>query len=577
MLRNARRERGSILISGILSLVVISGLAVALFTTVSVEESRSRMNESQVTGRFLADGGAEICEKLILKSLSNNDPVSLEGSFEIKGHDVDYDLEVAGDRWVDTDSDGIHTLVQPILVNTSSEIDGYAERVHRILMVGQTPIFQFAVFYDKDLEILPGPDMTLRGRVHTNRDLYIGSGGTLTIDANYLRTVGDIYRHRKNDGSLGGGTVDVRIRGNDDQSARMDSWFQLNEIGIPSTSGFDSNFGGYDRNGDGDYIDPGEYSPWVVEAMERWGGTVQTAEHGMRELVAPSINSIQRFEEAPDGRGNWSYDENSGEYTRGEDGTGTHWEGYFHRKADLVILDGKAYDGDGQEIELPEGALVEKSFYDAREKKNVTVTEVDMALLGDSGYWPRNGLLYAARGDASSAQPNGIRLANGKELAGKLTVVSEGPVYTRGHYNSTNKKPASVICDAFNVQSESWDDTKGPGQLPTASRTAIAAAIITGSYDTTSGNYNGGFENLVRFHEKWDGIECIIRGSFVNIYDSQIATGQWSYGGDVYTAPVRNWDFDPDFNSVDKLPPFTPMVNHVKAVAWYDRPSVDPQ
>jgi len=36
------------------------------------------------------------------------------------------------------------------------------------------PLFQFAAFYKDDLEIFPGADMTLRGPVHTNGDLYIG-------------------------------------------------------------------------------------------------------------------------------------------------------------------------------------------------------------------------------------------------------------------------------------------------------------------------------------------------------------------------------------------------------------------
>ena len=347
------------------------------------------------------------------------------------------------------------------------------------------------------------------------------------------------------------------------------SWPRIRSSRAPSTSGFDSDFDGYDINGDGDYIDLGELSPFVVEAMERWDGTVQTAEHGMRELVAPSVQSIQRYEPAPDG-GNWDLDPETGQYIEVAAGTGEYRRGYFHRKAELTILDNKAYDSNGTEIELPEGVLREVEFYDAREGKHVTVTEIDMVALHEAGLWPSNGLLYAARHDSNASQPNGIRLANGRELAGDLTVVSEGPVYTLGHYNARNKKPAAVISDAFNMLSSNWDDSKGPGDLPDAARTAVAAAIITGSYQTTEGSYNGGFENLVRFHEDWSGVEAIIRGSFVNIYESQIATANWRYGGDVYTAPIRNWDYDPSFSDVDSLPPFTPMVNYVKAVAWFD-------
>jgi hypothetical protein len=82
-------------------------------------------------------------------------------------------------------------------------------------LVGNIPLFQFVAFYDRDLEILPGPTMSLRGRVHTNGDLYLGSGNTLTIEddpANGITTVqvsaaGRIFRGRKNDTQCTGTVV----------------------------------------------------------------------------------------------------------------------------------------------------------------------------------------------------------------------------------------------------------------------------------------------------------------------------------------------------------------------------------
>jgi hypothetical protein len=41
------------------------------------------------------------------------------------------------------------------------------------------PLFQWAAFYDKDLEILPSPGFTLNGPVHTDADLYLGTTGDL--------------------------------------------------------------------------------------------------------------------------------------------------------------------------------------------------------------------------------------------------------------------------------------------------------------------------------------------------------------------------------------------------------------
>jgi len=39
------------------------------------------------------------------------------------------------------------------------------------------------------------------------------------------------------------------------------------------------------------------------------------------------------------------------------------------------------------------------------------------------------------------------------------------------------------------------------------------------------------------------------------------ANGQWRANGttyNMYTVPIRNWDFDPQFNDVAMLPPMTP-------------------
>ena len=55
----------------------------------------------------------------------------------------------------------------------------------------------------------------------------------------------------------------------------------------------------------------------------------------------------------------------------------------------------------------------------------------------------------------------------------------------------------------------------------------------------------------------------------MNIYDSQHATGDWRYGSDRYTAPIRNWQYDESFNSLGGLPPFTPMaVTAAPIVSW---------
>jgi hypothetical protein len=104
------------------------------------------------------------------------------------------------------------------------------------------PLFQFAAFYDKDLEILPGPNMTLSGPVHTNGDLYLNSDNTITINGQ-VSTVGSLFRGRKNANSCGGtvrvsngsgSTPSMNCVGNSrTQITDVSTWNNQIRIGVP--------------------------------------------------------------------------------------------------------------------------------------------------------------------------------------------------------------------------------------------------------------------------------------------------------------------------------------------------------
>ena len=75
------------------------------------------------------------------------------------------------------------------------------------------PLFQFAAFYDKDLEIVPNSALTFGGQIHTNGDLYLNSANTLNITEKISisgvdPTQDSLYRGRK-DSNTCGGTVNV--------------------------------------------------------------------------------------------------------------------------------------------------------------------------------------------------------------------------------------------------------------------------------------------------------------------------------------------------------------------------------
>ena len=565
------REAGLVLLFVLITVLIIAALTAALLQTASSEMQQARTTRAVTDVRTLAEGATMAAEQSVLASLANTLPPPAAGTLTMGPHDVPWTAAHVGKDSTDTDGVGIKTFHEHWLVSGVADAENYRHVVNRILDVGLTPIFQYAIFYDNDLELLPGPSMKISGRVHTNKDLYVGvgAGNTLTINSNYFRSVGNLYRQRKDDGSATSGSVQIL---KDGTLLYPDLWSksQLTSKGVPSVTGYDSKFAGFDANGDGDLSDAGDWADFAVGSLTNWNGTVQTADQGVKRVEPPSIGSIQRFEDVGAGNGDYTWDAAKKDYDYVGDGNGDARKGRYYANADLVVSDLDAYDSSGSKLKLPAGTIVKKSFYDAREGKTITVSEIDIGLLKSSGAFPKNGLIYASRTDTTTTQANGIRLKNGANLGAPLTVVSQDPIYLLGDYNTVNKQPAAVIADAVNLLSNAWDDKKKKGQLPVAKPTTWDVAMITGGDETNGSQYSGGFENLPRFHENWDGVKASILGAFVKIYAAQFAKGKWVYGGDHYTAPTRLWDYETNFNDASKLPPFTPNVAQVKSTGWWE-------
>lgn len=111
------------------------------------------------------------------------------------------------------------SLFKYVAQSTSEVHDGDVEvSLGTEFDVNWIPLFQFLAFYERDLEINPGPAMTLQGPIHTNGSLYMNSNATLAIqDAPPLintvsvTAAGSIYRGRKDIQNTPkcGGTVQI--------------------------------------------------------------------------------------------------------------------------------------------------------------------------------------------------------------------------------------------------------------------------------------------------------------------------------------------------------------------------------
>ena len=590
------RRRGAALIYTLFVSLAAASMA-SLLVSVSHSADRSaQTGRFSVEARYLAEGAVEAGERAVSTALANWLPVPAGGTVTIDGQPVDFTVTPTGFNSIDIDPAGIQTILTGFQIASTAAVENRSAVVNRLITSRATPLFQFAVFYNSDLEINPGPNMTLGGRVHSNADMMLNCGNTLTLNTNYVRAAGEILRRRKDNPSLSEGTVRVRqwVENPYDPSeplsyVKMNSASQMAALGIPSISGYDSDFDtAWDADGDG-FIGspPDEWLPWAAGALDYWsepdgypysGNTVQDSAHGVSPSAVPAVGSIQMFE--PASGGSHYFDTSSGTYQPALLGQGTHNPGYYHGEADLVILtldDGTLQaESNGVDVTsalVSSGALTVGTLYDARQAQGgpgeIAVTNIDLALLAGSGAWPQNGLIYAAHyGAGTGVDAKGVRLLNGSDLAGPLTVATENSIYVQGDFNTVEKQGAAVIGDAVNLLSNAWDDSKtAGGALPVATPTTYNMAIVSGNTETVGSAYSGGFENLPRFHEKWDKVDCHITGSFVNTWTSQYANAPWVYGGQYYTAPRRNWAYDTSFNLVANLPPFTPMAVTTEDVA----------
>jgi len=433
----------------------------------------------------------------------------------------------SGQRLI-SDPDGLNVRVKSYIVNavsTHPENSNISVSLNQVIKCRVIYTFQHAVFYNDDLEILPGPDMTFAGRVHSNQDMYLGTNNTLTIDSAYLRSAGDIYNRRKD--KTENFTGDVRIK-----KAGTSSYKDMDGLDSDSTG-------------------------WLNESQSRWNGTVKSSVHGVTELTTPIVGSVLPG-------------------------------AYYASNANLVITNGQIVQGGvilAEGVDIPAGTIyTDTDFYNNREGKYVKMTNIDMRKLAGydeddtegapsfSNQLPANGLIYATRDDAPSSQQPGIRITNAETIyrTDGLTLVSNDPVYVQGDFNTTSKKPVALITDAINILSNSWDDAKSTYSVNNrvASTTTVNSAFISGISESSWGHYNGGLENYPRMHETWSGKNLNITGSFVTLWESLIADGSWKYGAPQYTAPGRNWQYDTSFAS-GALPPFTPWVVEAERGAWW--------
>ena len=535
-------EKGVVLVVALVFLVVLGvmGAAAVMMTVGDLKISGNYRNNEQAF--YVAEAGAEYGVSMLRQLLNNKLHVSTSdlniAAPTLSGYSFDvFSIEKEGSVVESPISSGnfagLSAYIQSYKITSEARVTGTNAKAKIVQYADDhlIPLFQFGIFYEKDLEILPGPNMTFSGgRIHSNNDIYFGANSTLSIDS-LTTSAGNVFKRRKNNGSVMPGTVQIKDGAGNFQVMNIDS----------------------------------DSSDWTTVSQNIWNGRIKSQDHGIQglNLPLPSTNApidiIKNCDVAD---------------------TQELKEAKFCWKAGLKVIDGVAYDKNDNVLDLSAGGnnpLSTETFWDAREGANIQVTTIDvdklksntvaMAALNNPPPGEDAGILYASRSGAEK----GIRLRNGSTLPSTgLTVASDRSIYVQGDYN-VNNGPAAVIGDAVNILSNSWNDANSSLNLNTyrvASNTTVKGAIMAGHVesDPATGQYSGGVENFPRFLEKWSGKTLTYSGSLVSLWFSEQATGNWKYGSPVYKAPVRNWSYGIDLNN---LPPGTPRVRLVERTSWF--------
>lgn len=464
-----------------------------------------------------------------------------------------------------------------------------------------TPLFQYAIFYNTDMELFPGAAFNVSGRVHSNGRIYTGTTASIRF-SDYVTHVGGVSNTYS--------PLDPRSRGalNGSITYAKQAPVVTSRQSPPGDVMADTSDGNHNNDG------PRE----LVEMPNSWQADANSSE---RLYNKAGIKIVVN--------------------TSGVDATADNGVAVRANTRAFLTADGtRIPDGDPMANYLATLISV-GAFQDYREDAKFITTDVDIAKVNtaynsgglpqsvpNAATWPNNntvpaalknqpipaalrgktlwnGIVYVADISNGSGRRTGVKLVNGSSLpdgskttspVAGLTIVTPNAAFIVGDYNTGGVppvntdasltasnhtstytvQPAAVIADAVTVVSSNWTsgsyNTKPNLNDRPAANTTINSALISGIVASDGQAYSGGVENYVRLLEDWGNKRLTYYGSMINVYESRQSTAPWQQTGNYYQAPARNWYFDTNFLDPNKLPPGTPIVRSLKRGQWVQDP-----
>jgi hypothetical protein len=511
---------------------------------------------------------------------------------------------------------GLYGLVQPVTIAATARPVGQRYNVpatvSETIQLASIPLFQFAIFYNMNLEIAAAQDMTITGPVWSNGGLW--SGSSHITFKNLVSAVGiatnnryDPFTNPQYDGgskstytmagqpTSGNDRITMPIGTNNDPSTiealvnLPPPAYAMNTAGAFSTNGqlFLANEADLyltnsptgtncapNRDPRGTnmvlYYQDGVNTPYQTQVPYDF--------YLMTNLASHTIFST-----------NWVWTNLA--YTNALNYKGNIWyAGYSFVTNDMFCDWREGWNNGSGPPKTVHAVQIDVSRFNIwltnSAATNNGVFYNTQCRLSSHKSHPIDSIYVFNAVPLTSKTIPAVRMANGGMMPSQtapygFTVATAQPIYVWGNYNVSNNLgsslgknsttftwPAALMGDAITILSGNWNDAT-TSKKPGVSDTTVNAAVIGGNVPSTNSMYSGGVENFIRTLESWGGTgDLWYNGSIVVMFPSVYATNFWRQTGNYYDAPTRHWAFDTNYTRQAGLPPLTPQAKGVIRAAW---------
>jgi hypothetical protein len=461
--------------------------------------------------------------------------------------------------------------------------------VSQVVWFGTIPVFQYAVFYNMDLEINPGRAFNINGRVHSNYKIW-ATGASSSEKLTFSSSV---------DAAL---TVSNRSSPLDPRIPIRTGYvvYPANNPVAPYATlnlplGLDTTNNSYSAVESLLQLPPAAYALGTADAYST-NGQIYFA--NLADLIitndaatGTNITVLYQNQNISGYLAKVSRDKTNVVFTTNQSVVTAYTNIYFSYVTNVTFYDYREHET-VKALQIDVGKLSEwltnttSTGGDQYEVKNATSGNTT-----DKGHVINSIFVYNSL--STNSQLPAVRVVNGAKLpnisrgsyrASGLGIATAMPIYVQGDYNITtngldfartlgsttnNTLPAALLGDSITILSSNWNDAYTSGialSSRSAVNTTINAACFQGIVPSDGTYYSGGLENFLRLLESWTDDTLTYNGSIVVMFPSIYATRHWD--GGYYGVPTRSWGFDTTFTDPNKLPPLCPRVKGVARSSW---------